>query len=418
MSETYFFKKGAIQLGPYSLERMRTLVRQGQIGRGHLVSIDGGATWTSAGTHHAIFAASGKDDGTNEEPDDTYDPDDAGPAPPPDGTWWYSTAGQEPRLLSEAEIHGLIRSGRATAADMVCAEGQQQWIAIAGAPAFAFAFNPKIEIESDPKTPRRPRRGKRRPKKDPDPRRDQPGRVNTYGLSGFICALVAVVLLAIPCVVWLMSWQSSFWIFNLVLPLFVLALLGLGFSVLGLSRGTRALATAGTILGVIAVTLAVMAMFGSATLRWRLAMLRRVQIDSCVTDIELARKKLGESIAAYRNARKRPDEDQEIFGLRQKAQLAVLAGDLATLVVAYDGHVTVTAGTSEFGQAFDGLTQLRKTMEDVQQTVRSAGGGELLNVLESGHSNVDRIRLLMDTLALYEKGTITRVQAEAKMTGR
>jgi exonuclease VII small subunit len=41
-----------------------------------------------------------------------------------------------------------------------------------------------------------------------------------------------------------------------------------------------------------------------------------------------------------------------------------------------------------------------------------------VDVLEAGNVDTNAIRILMDTLKLYERGEITLKQAEAKMTGR
>lgn len=248
---------------------------------------------------------------------------------------------------------------------------------------------------------------------------DSPDKgINAAGLSGFICSIVAVVLLAIPCLVWVLIAQSFFWIFNTVIPLAVLALLGLVLSVIGLSKPGRRLATAGTVLGVIAVSMAAMAIVGSATIRYRMATLRRTQIDGRSTDIELVRKQLDESLSMFRNLRQQPDEDPELFRLRQRRVLQDVGMHLGNLVENYHEHLEATSMTSEFRAAFEkGLPQLRSTVIDVQQAAKLAEL-TLPDVLQGGMANMELLKLLDDTLTLYQTGKITIGQAEAKMAGQ
>lgn len=413
----YHYKKGTMALGPYALQHMQALASQGQIGRGHLISDDGGESWRVGAEFSEIFEATR--DAMAGEPEQQASSDGLGPTAV--AQWHYTCGGESGRTpVSEDELKTLIRTGQVTDTDLVWTKTLgAAWVPVAEVSLFAADLPASGSDASEPRRGghHRRRRHKQRPRTS-SKGSDEPRRFNGAGLSGFICSLIAVVLLAIPCLVWVFIAQSFFWIFNLVLPLLVIAVVGLVLSVIGLSKPARGLATAGTILGVVAVTMATMAMVGSATIRWRLAALRRGPIDSCVTDIELAKKKLQDSLTAYRGTRQRDDEDDELFELRQQRSLRQMGLDLAALVAAYDGHVTVTAGTSEFDRAFDGLTLLRKAIQDVQQTARAGNDIDLIELLETGHANADKLRLLMDTLSLYEKGAITLSQAEAKMAGR
>jgi hypothetical protein len=419
MSKRYHYKKGAMALGPYGLERMKSLAGQGQIGRSHQISDDGGDSWRSGAEYSEIFEAL-RDD-ASVAADSVAAPAGSGGSTPAVAVKWHYTSGgdAQPDPVSEGELQTLIRMGKVSGTDRVWTKSLgDSWVTVVQVPMFAALFpSPDVADLASTRGQRGLRRGKSH-RESSRPVSDEPRRLNAAGLSGFICSLVAVVLLAIPCLVWVFIAQPFFWIFNLVMPLLVVSIVGLVLSVIGLRKSARGLATAGTILGVVAVTMAAMAMIGSATIRWRLATLHRGAIDSCAADIELAKKRLGESLGAYRGTRQREDEADEVFGLRQKRSLNQMGSDLAKLVNAYDGHVTVTAGTSEFFQAFDGLVTLRKTIQDVQQAARAASDVDLMEVLDSGHADAEKIRLLMDTLALYEKNTITLSQAEAKMAGR
>ena len=241
---------------------------------------------------------------------------------------------------------------------------------------------------------------------------------NPFAISGFICSLVAAVLLAIPCLVWVLIAQSFFWIFNIVIPLGILAVLGLSLSLTGLWKTKSGLATAGTVLGVIALSMTLMAVVGSATIRYRMATLRRVQIDSWAADIELKRKDLAEALVAFRNLQPESDESEEQLQLREIFFLKVVAAHLRDLAGNHDGHLTATASTSEFRQAFeDGLPLLRKSVLEVQRAAEEKGL-TLQEVLPSVNANSDQLKLLMDTLSLYEKGRLTLQQVEGKMTGK
>jgi hypothetical protein len=355
----YHYKKGMMALGPYRLDRMRDLIRQTEIGRAHQVSTDGGATWRPADEFPELFQ---------------YDEPEPPPAPPPLGP----IPSPEPPEEDE-DFPEIIDRPRKTR--------RQQ-------------------------TPGRQRQGSHRSKSS------KPAPSNPYAISGFICSLVAAVLLAIPCLVWVLIAQSFFWIFNIVIPLGVLAVLGLTLSLMGLWKTRSGLATAGTVLGVIALAMTIMAVVGSSTIRYRMATLRRVQIDSWAADIELKRKDLAEALTAFRNLTPEPDESDEQFQIRETFLLKNVAAHLRDLAVNYDGHLTATASTSEFRQAFEeGLPLLRKSVLEVE---RAAEEKELTlqEVLPLVNADSGQLKLLMDTLSLYEKGRLTLQQVEGKMTGK
>ena len=357
MATMYHYKKGMMPLGPYRLERMRDLVQQAEIGRAHQISDDGGSTWKPADEFPELFHY--------DEPAPPPSPQEPPPAPP---------SMQE---LSNDE------------------EDAPQVIELA-----------------------RPRKKKRTAKAYPPAETVKAASSNPFAISGFICSLVAAVLLAIPCLVWVLIAQSFFWIFNIVIPLGVLAALGLALSVMGLLKTKSGLATAGTVLGVIALAMTVMAVVGSSTIRYRMATLRRVQIDSWAADIELKRKDLAEALSAFRNLRPDPDESDEQFKLREVFLLKVVASHLRDLAVNHDGHLTATASTSEFRQAFEeGLPLLRKSVLEVQRAAEEKDL-TLQEVLPAVNADSSQLKLLMDTLSLYEKGRLTLQQVEGKMTGK
>lgn len=414
MSQNYHYRKGAMTLGPYKLDEMRRLAQQGQIGRSHQISIDGGQSWQTGSDVPEIFAKPS----TTREATDRGEGGDGGPSIPRAGKveWHYTLGGvQQDTPVSEDELRQLVRLGRVSGEDRVWTATLGDWTVVRALPMLAQEL-PPVHIETAGKPKRRRRKNGSVKSAGADDQQDK--GINAAGMSGFICSIVAVVLLAIPCLVWVLIAQSFFWIFNTVIPLSVLALLGLVLSVIGLSKPGRRLATAGTVLGVIAVSMSVMAIVGSATIRYRMATLRRTQIDGRATDIELVRKQLDESLSLFRNLRSQPDEDEELFRLRQKRALQDVGMHLGNLVEHYHDHLEATSMTSEFRSAFEtGLPQLRSTVITVQQAAKLAEL-TLPDVLQGGMADMQLLKLLDDTLTLYQTGKITIGQAEAKMAGQ
>jgi hypothetical protein len=426
MSKEYHYKKGTMQLGPFSIEKMRALARQGQIGRSHQISADGGSTWETGTAYPEIFAggeqpggASGTATGGSQTPPG---PSGGGSAPPAAETmWYYTSAGTQQGPVTESQLRGMIERGSLRPGEMVWTEALgSEWVAVESVPRFAGLF-PKptpdeIDVGPRPRGTARERRrsGSRRTQSRDSDKKD----FNGAGLSGFICSMVAIVLLAIPCLVWVVVAESFFWIFNIVVPFTILAIVGLVLSVIGLGKMPRGMATTGTVLGVIATMLGVMALIGWFMLPWRLAMQRRTTIDAFATDIKLEEKNLSEQLARYRKVVMEQGEPEEDFRRRAAIERRFVGVQLDTLVKAYDGHVSATAKTSEFKPAFLDLGKLRKTIDEVGQAAKAVEEASLIDVLAESNADAKAIKVLMDTLKLYERGEITLQQAEAKMTGR
>lgn len=428
MSNTYHYKKGTMQMGPYSLDKMRALARQGQVGRSHQISGDGGDSWGPGASYPEIFAPADEPErerGAAKGGEDAAATQAAAATTPAETQWYYCTgsAGQQ-GPVPESQARQLIEEGTIGPNDTVWTEALgSQWVAAREVPRFAGLFSRAESAARDGGSQRwdsgrrRGRDSERSPRRKQDGQDSQKG-FNGAGLSGFICSMVAVVLLAIPCLVWVVVAESFFWIFNIVVPFTILAIVGLVLSVIGLSKTPRGMATTGTVLGVIALMLGVMALVGWFMLPYRLAMQRRTAIDSFATDIKLEEKNLESELSAYRTIAQFEGETEE--GLAERKALARhgVGMQLDTLVKAYDGHVSATAKTSEFRNAFLELAKLRKTIDEVEQAALAVERVGAKEVLHSSNANVRSLKVLMDTLRLYERGEITLKQAEAKMTGR
>lgn len=434
MTRTYHYKKGTMPMGPYPLDKMRALARQGQVGRSHQISADGGESWTSGSSYPEIFAA-GEESGAGGRPGATSGGElpAAGQTsgPPAEAAWHYTLGNAEPQgPVPESQLKTMIELGTLGPHDQVWTEAMgSSWATVADVPRLS-GFLPRkseFEIEDEPRQTSRNkslRRGGRQGGKHGQ--LDEKRGFNGAGLSGFICSLVAIVLLAIPCLVWVIVAESFFWIFNIVIPFTILAVVGLVLSVIGLAKTPRGMATTGTVLGVIALMLGIMALVGWFMLPYRLArqisveieMERRTVIDAFATDIKLEEKNLADQLAWYRKTVREDGESDQDFAARAAIGRRLVGVQLDALVKAYDGHVSATAKTSEFRDAFLGLAKLRKTIDEVGQAARAVENMEVIDVLDSSNSNARAIKVLMDTLKLYERGEITLKQAEAKMTGR
>lgn len=432
MTKTYHYKKGTMQLGPYALDKMRGLARQGQIGRSHQISSDEGSTWQTGHAYPEIFAtgedAAGPSTGRSETGDVSGNKSQDTVTSVPAETMWHHTMGSSGQHgpIPESQLRALIELGRVGPQDMLWTEAiGSEWVTVSSVPRFQSLCGPTEGISRTNDAERirdeGPRRKHRRSRAETGRGRHEEPHTKAFngaGLSGFICSMVAIVLLALPCLVWVVVAESFFWIFNIVVPFTILAIVGLVLSVIGLSKPPRGMATTGTVLGIVALMLGVMALVGWFMLPYRLAMQRRTEIDSFATDIKLEEKNLTEQLGRYRKVTQEQGEPIEEF--RDRASLArrLVGTQLDTLVKAYDGHVSATAKTSEFGEAFLELAKLRKTIDEVGQAAKTVEGIELIELLGSSNADSRAIKVLMDTLKLYERGEITLKQAEAKMTGR
>lgn len=411
MADTYQYKKGSVSLGPYSLDKMRTLARQGLIGRHHHISKAGGPFQTGE-RFPELFQLEG------------HAPDKTGPKKV---LWHYTLSGtrQEKPVLEE-QLVDLVGKGVVRPTDQVWHESVgDKWVSVSSVPPFAAAIPAaKVEVAEasenfyldDECQPRRKRRrsgggsGVSTSVKGPKP-------FNAMGLAGFICSVVAIVLLTIPCFVFILAAESLFWSFHIVVPFTIVALVGLVLSAIGLTRLPRGMATTGTVLGVVALTMGVVAFLGWVFLPHRIAMQRRTLIDSRIADIKLSEKHLKESLATYQNAMQEEGESIEVFDRRLAVLRRAVGRDASELITAYSDHLTVTAKTSEFPAAFDELSLLQQSLKNVEDTAQVVEEVSLLDVFESANVNVLQLRELMDTLNLYQRGEITLSQAEAKMTG-
>ena len=132
MSNSYHYKKGQMQLGPYPLERMQGLARQGQVGRTHQISTDGGETWAAGSTFPEIFQAPppaekrrrGTADSRSPLEDDWTEPTSAGAS----GEWLVAQNGQQLGPFSFTQLQQAVADQRIYPYDLFWKPGMQEWV--------------------------------------------------------------------------------------------------------------------------------------------------------------------------------------------------------------------------------------------------------------------------------------------------
>jgi len=405
MSDAYQYKKGSMTLGPYPIEKMRTLARQGLIGKSHQVAKNGSGFSEASGFPEIFQVAAAEPVGT---------------AKSAEPTWFYTLGGKRQAApATERHIANLIAAGSVTAADLVWNDkAGDEWLPVTAVEQFAAALPQPALIATGEENGSDSRSRRKRASRRVDKRsQEKPKTFNAMGLAGFICSVVAIVLLSVPCFVFIVAAESLFWIFHIVIPFTILAIVGLVFSSIGLRHVPRGMATTGTVLSIVALTLGIVAFLGWSFFPYRLAMQRRTLIDSRIADIKLAAKNLGEGLDDYRGAVRGDAEPDEVFSSRLKVLRRIVGGECGKLISAYNSHLTVTARTSEFRAAFDDLNRLFVRLKDVGDAAAAVEDLGLGDVLETGNVNISQLELLEDTLSLYQRGEITIQQAEAKMTG-
>jgi TM2 domain-containing membrane protein YozV len=140
VTKSYFFKKGAMQMGPYPLEKMRALARQGQLGRSYLVSADGGASWDTGSTFSEIFAGDPNEGGrAGDDERSGGGKGKATPSPSVDPEWYYcSDGGEQQGPVAESQMRHLIEVGAVGASHTVWTEALgDKWVAVSNVPKFA-----------------------------------------------------------------------------------------------------------------------------------------------------------------------------------------------------------------------------------------------------------------------------------------
>lgn len=124
--------RGHIQ-GPYTAEKLRTLVRRGQLSRMHEVSADRNV-WKQASEYPDLFASSAvaavRVHGENQRSDELL-ADTLGLEPPSvthQGSWFYACDGAQKGPVSFEQLNTLLHSGSLSPDDLVWTDGMSEWM--------------------------------------------------------------------------------------------------------------------------------------------------------------------------------------------------------------------------------------------------------------------------------------------------
>lgn len=147
MSDTYWVRHQGRSLGPYTLDKIRQMIRKGQVGRAQEMSLDG-ESWAPATTfpevfQHAITATVIQQPAA--APMTSLAPLQSGPTLPAVATEWYhACGGQQQGPVSLPGLLGMIRAGQLSASDLVYREGLDNWTAAGDVPELASGFAPQV----------------------------------------------------------------------------------------------------------------------------------------------------------------------------------------------------------------------------------------------------------------------------------
>jgi GYF domain 2 len=124
--------RGHVQ-GPYQMDKLRSLVKRGQLSRMHEVSSDGNI-WKQASEFPELFKTSSMktvadhaiSSGANNSPQSDV-PELEPPVAGPRGSWYYATGGVQCGPVNLDELRTMIRTGSVQQDDLVWTEGMNEW---------------------------------------------------------------------------------------------------------------------------------------------------------------------------------------------------------------------------------------------------------------------------------------------------
>ncbi|TWT35590.1 hypothetical protein KOR34_04830 [Posidoniimonas corsicana] len=129
--QLYVRIRGRVQ-GPFELDRLRNLVRRGQLSRIHEVSTDQ-ATWTAAGDYPELFASSGAGVTVSQDAgrEEVAEASTSGGSPSTEvsATWYYSNGQSQQGPVTLPALKSMLQSGMVDSDELVWTEGMDQWVA-------------------------------------------------------------------------------------------------------------------------------------------------------------------------------------------------------------------------------------------------------------------------------------------------
>jgi len=154
MSDTYWVRYKGRSIGPYTLDRIRQMVRKGQVGRMHEVANDG-VSWTPATSFPELFVPAATASapvqvsavGVEAVAVPVAEQPRAVAAAPSDGPpaevadWYCAVAGTQQGPMPRSQVLGLLRSGKVSSSDLVFRSGMSDWMAAGEVSELAVAFS-------------------------------------------------------------------------------------------------------------------------------------------------------------------------------------------------------------------------------------------------------------------------------------
>ena len=151
MTDSYWVRYKGRNIGPYTLERIRQMVRKAQVGRGHEVSTDG-QSWGPATSFPEIFeitaAAEYSVQASYAAPNSVVEQPQASPqsrpnseGPPPESIIWYCAVGGEQQgPMARSQLIAMLRTGQLSSTDLVFRAGMSDWMPVSETPEMATSL--------------------------------------------------------------------------------------------------------------------------------------------------------------------------------------------------------------------------------------------------------------------------------------
>jgi len=119
--QLYVRIRGRVQ-GPFDEEKLRALVRRGQLSRMHEVSLDGD-TWKQASEYSELFATEAKQVVQESQPvaeDEEFATENS--------VWYYSVNGLQSGPVTFEQLQSQASPGHLSSDDLVWKEGMKEWV--------------------------------------------------------------------------------------------------------------------------------------------------------------------------------------------------------------------------------------------------------------------------------------------------
>jgi len=136
--QLYVRIRGRVQ-GPFDKEKLRALVKRGQLSRMHEVSPDGN-DWKQASEYQELFATEAKQ-GIQESELTAEDGQPIGQ----EAVWYYSVNGVQAGPVTFEQLQAQASPGHLSSDDLVWKEGMKEWVSGATVPGLLFGTAPRVE---------------------------------------------------------------------------------------------------------------------------------------------------------------------------------------------------------------------------------------------------------------------------------